>query len=67
MFIYRGWGALSAADTEMHIESKIVVANALIDKSIAFASRIIKLHRYLIKDKKKTVISKQILRSGTGR
>ena len=51
----------------MHIESKIVVANALIDKSIAFASRIIKLHRYLIKDKKKTVISKQILRSGTGR
>ena len=27
MFIYRGWGALSAADTEMHIESKIVVAN----------------------------------------
>ena len=39
--------------------------NALIDKSIAFASRIIKLHRYLLKDKKETIISKQIVRSGT--
>ena len=39
--------------------------NALIDKSIAFASRILKLHRHLIKDKKETVISKQIVRSGT--
>ena len=39
--------------------------NALIDKSIAFAARIVKLHRYLIKDKKETVISKQIVRSGT--
>ena len=39
--------------------------NLLIDKSIAFASRIIKLHQYLIKTKKETVISKQIVRSGT--
>lgn len=39
--------------------------NALIDKSIAFAARIVKLHRYLIKYKKETVISKQIVRSGT--
>ena len=39
--------------------------NALIDKSITFATRIVKLHRYLIKDKKETVISKQIVRSGT--
>ena len=39
--------------------------NALIDKSIAFAARIVKLHRYLIKDKRETVISKQIVRSGT--
>ena len=38
--------------------------NLLIDKSIAFASRIIKLHQYLIK-KKETVISKRIVRSGT--
>lgn len=39
--------------------------NVLIDKSILFASRIIKLHRYLIKNKKETIISKQIVRSGT--
>ena len=38
--------------------------NLLIDKSIAFASRIIKLHQYLIK-KKETSISKQIVRNGT--
>ena len=39
--------------------------NVLIDKSIALASRIIKLHQYLIKTKKETIISKQIVRSGT--
>ena len=39
--------------------------NLLIDKSIDFASRIIKLHQYLIKTKKETIISKQIVRSGT--
>lgn len=39
--------------------------NLLIDKSINFASRIIKLHQYLIKTKKETIISKQIVRSGT--
>ena len=39
--------------------------NLLIDKSITFAARIVKLHQYLIKNKKETVISKQIVRSGT--
>ncbi len=39
--------------------------NLLIDKSIAFAARIVKLQHYLIKDKKETIISKQIIRSGT--
>ena len=39
--------------------------NILIDKSIAFAARIIKLHQHLIKTKKETIISKQIVRSGT--
>lgn len=39
--------------------------NVLIDKSIIFASRIVKLHQYLIRNKKETVISKQIVRSGT--
>ena len=39
--------------------------NLLVDKSIAFAARIVKLHQYLSKNKKETVISKQIVRSGT--
>ena len=39
--------------------------NLLIDKSIAFASRVIKLHQYLVRTKKETIISKQIVRSGT--
>lgn len=39
--------------------------NILIDKSIDFGSRIVKLHRYLVKTKHESVLSKQILRSGT--
>ena len=39
--------------------------NLLTEKSITFAARIIKLHKYLIKTQKETVISKQIVRSGT--
>ena len=38
--------------------------NILIDKSIAFAARIIKLNQYLVQSKKESVISKQIVRSG---
>ena len=39
--------------------------NFLIEKSIAFGARIIKLHKHLIRTQKETVISKQIVRSGT--
>ena len=39
--------------------------NFLIDKSIDFATRILKLQQYLIKYKKEVVISRQIVRSGT--
>ena len=39
--------------------------NILIDKSIVFAARIIKLHDFLIKNKKGITIAKQIIRSGT--
>ena len=42
-----------------------VKENVLIDKSVAFAARIVKLHQYLIKSKKELIISKQIVRSGT--
>jgi len=37
----------------------------LLDKSIDFAARIVKLQRYLIKDKKEHTIANQIVRSGT--
>ena len=39
--------------------------SVLLDKALKFAARIVKLHRYLIKEKHETVISKQIIRSGT--
>ena len=39
--------------------------NILIDKSIKFAARIVKLQKYLSTEKKESVISKQIIRSGT--
>lgn len=39
--------------------------NILIDKSIDFAARIIKLCKFLENDKKEHIISKQIIRSGT--
>ncbi len=37
----------------------------LLDKSLEFAARIVKLYKYLIKEKKESIISKQIIRSGT--
>lgn len=37
----------------------------LIQKSLKFSSQIIKLQQYLIKEKKETIISKQIIRSAT--
>ncbi len=39
--------------------------NILIVKSIKFAARIVKLQKYLTTEKKESVISKQIIRSGT--
>ena len=39
--------------------------NVLLEKSLRFAARIMRLHRYLAKEKKETVISRQIVRSGT--
>ncbi|WP_164173337.1 four helix bundle protein [Ruminococcus flavefaciens] len=39
--------------------------NPLLEKSLKFAARIVKLYQYLIKEKRETVISKQIVRSGT--
>ena len=39
--------------------------NAIVDKSKAFALRIIKLYKYLCDEKKEFVLSKQALKSGT--
>ena len=39
--------------------------SVILGKSLKFAARIVKLHKYLIKEKKETIISKQIIRSGT--
>ena len=39
--------------------------NPLLDKSLHFAARIVKLCQYLQKEKKEHIISKQIMRSGT--
>jgi four helix bundle protein len=39
--------------------------NVLLEKSLLFAARIVKLNKYLVKEKKETTISKQIIRSAT--
>lgn len=39
--------------------------NIIVDKSKAFAVRIINLYKYLCNEKKEFVLSKQLLRSGT--
>ncbi len=39
--------------------------NVIVDKSKAFAIRIIKLYKYLGEEKKEFVLAKQILKSGT--
>lgn len=39
--------------------------NVLLDKSKAFALRIIKMYKYLTEEKKEYILSKQVLRSGT--
>ncbi|PQJ74287.1 four helix bundle protein [Polaribacter gangjinensis] len=39
--------------------------NILLDKSFAFAIRIVNLYKFLLAEKKEFVMSKQLLRSGT--
>ena len=40
--------------------------NIIVDKSKAFAIRIIRIYKYLNNNKKEYILSRQILRSGTG-
>lgn len=46
-------------------EAGMSANSILLDKSLKFAARIVKLHKYLVKEKKESIISKQIIRSGT--
>jgi four helix bundle protein len=39
--------------------------NIILDKSYAFALRIVKLYKFLVYEKKEYVMSKQVLKSGT--
>ncbi len=39
--------------------------NPLLEQSLNFASEIIKLQKFLLKEKKETIISKQIIKSAT--
>ncbi len=39
--------------------------NVLLEKSLRFAARIVKLHKYLLKEKHESIISKQVIRSAT--
>ena len=39
--------------------------NAVLEKSMGFAIRIVKLYKYLCEEKREFILSKQLLRSGT--
>jgi len=41
------------------------MSNAIKEKSLTFAKRIVRLYKYLSTEKKEFVLSKQVLRSGT--
>ena len=40
-------------------------SNAVMDKSLGFAVRIVKLRKFLVKEKQEYILSKQLLRCGT--
>ena len=44
---------------------KVAQDSVLLEKSLRFAAKIVKLHRYLTKEKHEGLISKQIIRSAT--
>ena len=57
---------LHLAYTAQHLSELFQGDHSLIlNKSLKFAARIVKLYQYLSKEKHETVISKQIIRSGT--
>jgi four helix bundle protein len=49
----------------MEVGAEISAKNTIQEKSLAFAIRVVKLHRHLVDRRKEFVLSKQLLRSGT--
>ena len=47
------------------MKENILIEKSIIEKSIDFGARIVKLHRYLSETKHETIIARQIMRSGT--
>lgn len=47
------------------MEKYIQTGNVIVDKSFLFAVRVVRFYKYLYFEKKESVLSKQILRSGT--
>jgi len=58
---------LRISNYELRIEEEenVVKENILLEKSFAFAVRVVKAYKYLVEEKKEFVLSKQFLRSGT--
>lgn len=53
------------SESNRYVCHLFVKDNPLLEKSLHFAARIVKLYQYLSKEKKESIISKQIIRSGT--
>jgi len=56
---------LRISNYELRIEENGMKENVLLEKSFAFAVRVVKAYKYLAEEKKEFVLSKQFLRSGT--
>jgi len=59
-------GRLGCDNLELIMENgELKRDNVIVDKSFAFAVRVVKLYKYLCDEKKEFILSKQLLRSGT--
>jgi len=56
---------LRISNYELRIEEDVMKDNVLLEKSFAFAVRVVKVYKYLAEEKREFVLSKQFLRSGT--
>ena len=56
---------ISSLLSNLERNSIMAQKSILLDKSLSFAARIVKLNKYLTKEKHENIISKQIIRSAT--